>query len=200
MKISLQNCAVLFASVVLVSGCEMGGINSNSQSYETGGISNNSNPVSDGVPTYAQNQAVTLIEPYSITIDKCYWADEFEKPGFPTEKPSAKFLVLEFSIKNLSQSANTWPAVQPLIFMLKNARGSEYASTGQEVTFDDLTAMMIYGQISINPEMSRKGTKVFDVPQADYVMDVSIGRHTSGWSFDNGQTLFKWSLTPTDGK
>jgi len=160
--------------------------------------------------TYAQNQEVTLLKPFSIKIEKCYWMNEFERPGFANlpeqfrkeqraqivAEPAGKFLVVELSIKNLS---NEPVGCKPLIFRLRNAKGSQFASS-QEVNTDDLTSKMILGQASMNPEMSIKGKKVFDVPKQDYVMEVSIGVHAGGFQFYEGAMLFKWSLAPTESK
>ncbi len=158
---------------------------------------------------------MTLVEPFKIRTDKAYWTDRFEKPGYASlanlpesfrkqleaqfiAKPSAKFLVVEFTVSNLGREATSWRSDRPPVFMLLNAQSVEYASVGQDINMDDLTAKVILGQSSVNPGMSITGKKVFDVPQGDYLMHVSLGRHAGGWSFYMGPTLFKWILKPTE--
>ena len=157
---------------------------------------------------------MTLYKPFRIKIDKCYWADEFVKPGYDqlpetfraaqrhvyVVKPSGKFLIVEFSILNPTDKPLGWPASKPLTFSLKNAQGREYASVGQNVNQEDLSAKMILGSGNINPDMALHGKKVFDVNKDDYLLCVGTGTHAGGWKFAQGPVTFKWSLAPIESK
>jgi hypothetical protein len=165
-------------------------------------------------PTLAQTEAVELVKPLLLKIEKCYWADEFEKPGFQnlpekfrTEqrqqyvaKPAAKFLVIQFSVLNPSSQPLAWGQSQPPVFRLKSAKGAEYIPVGQDINLEDLSAKILMQGGSVNPGMNFTGLKVFDVPKDDYVLSVSLGTPTGGWQYVEGATRFRWSLSPTESK
>ena len=198
----LRRSIALLGSCLLLAGCEQ-------MSSSTLPIHFNSEP-----PIFTQNQEVTLYKPFEIKIDKCYWADEFVKPGYDklpetiraaqrqnfVATPSGKFLIVEFSLLNPTDQPLAWNRQKPLTFMLKNAAGRQYASVGQNVNYDDLSAKMILGSGNINPDVAFKGKKVFDVPKDDYLLCVGRGTHTSGWSYAQGPVDFKWSLAPVEGR
>ncbi len=165
-------------------------------------------------PTYTQDKAVTLVEPFKIQIDNAYWTDRFEKPGYSSlvnmsqqyrkqleaayvAIPSAKFLVVEFTVSNLGREAASWREDKPPIFNLVNAGGFKYTSVGQDINDDDLTMAIVRGKSTMNPGMSIKGKVVFDVPKGEYLMHVSLGRHAGNLNFGEGATLFKWILNPS---
>jgi hypothetical protein len=201
---SIKNLALLFSlalmGLIILSGC----------------ADRRARPVihTTEIPTYAQDHPVTIFKTLQIQIDKTYWTDRFEKPGYSSianlppqyrkqreaalvATPSAKFLVVEFTVSNLGRTAAMWDKSKPPLFMLVNAEGLKYASADQQINKDDLTAKIILGQSNMNPGMSIKGKKVFDIPQGEYLMHVSLGRHAGGWSFTEGSTLFKWILNPS---
>jgi hypothetical protein len=170
--------------------------------------------VNNEPPTFAQNEEVTVIKPWRIKITKCTWLDEFEKPGFQnlpakfreeqkaqyTAKPAARFLVIDFSILNPTDRPLTWNSSMPPVFAVRNAQGKEYASVGQNLNADDLSAKIILGAGNINPDTALTGRKVFDVSKDDYVLYVHQGTPRGGWQYAQGDTLFKWSLAPLESK
>lgn len=197
----LFSLASAFISTIFISGC-------------TGMPSASDFSPSAEAPTYIQDKAVTLVEPFKIQIEKAYWMDRFEKPGYSSlanmpqqyrkqleaayvATPSAKFLVVEFTVSNLGREAASWRADKPPIFNLVNAGGFKYTSVGQDINNDDLTVTIVRGQSTMNPGMSIKGKVVFDVPKGEYLMHVSLGRYASGWNFGEDTTLFKWILNPS---
>ena len=193
--------ALAFISTIFMSGC-------------TGMPSASDSSPSAEIPTYTQDKAVTLVEPFKIQIDKAYWADRFEKPGYSSlanmpqqyrkqleaayvATPSAKFLVIEFTVSNLGREATSWRADKPPVFNLVNASGFKYTSIGQDINNDDLTVTIARGLSNMNPGMSIKGKVVFDVPKGEYLLHVSLGSHADNWNFGEGTTLFKWILNPS---
>lgn len=187
---------LLTGSLILLTACGTSGIKAWSERTIT------------GAPTYPQDQAVTLIEPFSIKIERASWADEFARPGYDAAlpesvrrqlmvKPAAKFLIVDLSITNLRDKPAAWRSDSPPVFVLRNAAGAEYASVGQEVNMEDLTATIILGQTSnINPGMALRGKKVFDVPPGTYFLDVCRGVPAGGFNFTKGSRHFTWELAP----
>jgi hypothetical protein len=170
--------------------------------------------VNNEPPLFKQEEEVTLIKPFRIKIEKCYWAAEFQKPGFDKlperfreehrdqfiVKPQHAFLVVEFSVLNPTAQPLTWSTAKPISFGLKNSQGKQYASVGQDVNMEDLTAKMILGSGNINPDTALSGKKVFDVPKDDYILHVMSTSYQGGWQYAQTSTIWRWSLSPTEGK
>ncbi len=190
--------SILVAAVLLgLAGCS------------TSGLKQWTERLASSPRMYPQDQEVTLVKPFSMKIEKAYWCSELPKPGYEavppgmrdqfTAKPSGRFLVIEMAIINLDDKPTSWGSDQPPVFTVKNKIGTEYASVGQDINMQDLTATIILGETStINPGMVLRGKKVFDLPVDEYVMDVSLGRHAGGWSYNKGQRLFTWGLAPSE--
>ncbi len=187
-----------FVLVLLAAGCETG-------------PSSRFRVVIPGtdVPLYTQNQEVTLFRPFKLKIERAYWADEVMKFGYTTNlppafqrqfvaKPSAKFLVLEFSLTNLGQEAKVWNQDSSPRFMLENVKNMKYAPVGPDINMEDFHMTVARAQSGINPGMSIKGKLVYDVPKDDYVMVVSMVNHVGNAQYVIGPTLFKWSLSPKE--
>jgi hypothetical protein len=160
------------------------------------------------VPTYGDNQEVTLTGPVKIEMEGSYWADSFERPGATNVppafrdqyrvKPTASFLVIDLMLINHGAKPLSLPITQPPMLTLQNAQGVEFAKAGGEVNFDDITLRVLLGQLNMNPDMPVRTKTVFDVPKGDYVLLVSFGRYVSGGhlTFAKGATLFKFALNP----
>jgi hypothetical protein len=94
---------------------------------------------------------------------------------------------------------SNWKPNAPPIFLLKNSKGVEHAPLGQDINMDDIIARIILGRTAtMNPKMSPRRKKVFDVPKDDYLLAVSLGRPAGGWNFAKGSTLWSWGLSPTE--
>ena len=156
-------------------------------------------------PTFNQNEAVTLVSPFSMKIERSYWTKTLDM-GFGTPsavssaisnafKPSAEFLVIDFTITNLSTQGVAWRRTEPPIFVLVNSQGIEYLPA--QVPIADSISSKLILTTSINPGMSLKGNQIFDVPKGEYTLKVTKGRYVGGTEFVKGPTLFNWNLKPS---
>lgn len=189
--------ASCLASACFLAGCANSSLTSWTES------------LGSGSKLYAQDEAVTMVKPFSVRIVRAHWSTEFGKPGYDavpegmrdqfTAKPSNAFLVIDLAIDNLDTKPANWRADQPPLFTLRDASGVEFAPVGQALNMDDLTGIIALGQQStINPKSSLNGRKVFDVPKGDYFLDVALGRAAGGWSFTKGRKLWSWGLSPEE--
>lgn len=168
-------------------------------------------------PTYPKEQEATVLEPFRIRITKCYCTNQIFKTGYEafanlpesfrkqeeanyTAKPSAVFLVAEFSIVNSARTPMTFNVQHPPIFLLENAQGSEFADNQQLLGMEDLTVKALGASGIINPGTVLTGKKVFDAPKGDYLMAVSVGSFGSSTTYGKGSTIFKSILKPMEGQ
>jgi hypothetical protein len=150
------------------------------------------------------------MEPIAVHIVKCYWSDEYEKPGLKNiperyreerrqyfvSKPKAKFLVLEIEAVNTGTRAAAWSRIQPPVFQLENNSGAIYAPESDQVTQGSFASTIITQGATINPGMTFPGIVVFDVPPGDYSLGFALASQFSAGSFSADRISFKWKLEP----
>jgi hypothetical protein len=166
-----------------------------------------------GPPVYPQDQVVKLVPPFEFRIEKCYWADEIEKPGLRNlppafqekqraafiSKPKHRFLVVELSEKNTANSPMHWKPLTAPLFGLKNAKGASYNAVDGSVNMEGMTqAVAGNGEGAVvNPDDYIRGKEIFDVPQDDYLLSFATGAYNGAGLFEANRVLCKWSLAPT---
>jgi len=117
-------------------------------------------------------------------------------PVFNGFKPEAEFLVIDFTLTNLGTQGVQWQRDNPPSFVLVNSQGSEYVSVTSMPAPDDIN-QKLFCSGGINPGMSIKGRKIFDVPKSDYVLKVCNSIHTGNGHYVSGPTIFTWNLKPS---
>lgn len=197
---SVSFCLLVF-SLLATSGCETVKVISPGDVVIP-------NPRGDA-PTYAQNEEAMILDEFKIRIDRAYWTNKVMKPGWEslaalpdsfrkqqedqlTAKPSAVFLMVEFTVTNTGNRHGSFPG--PPVFVLENAKKVRYAPT-DILGLDYLTAKS--RRSTINPGQLMQGIELFDVPKDDYLMRVSIGTWR-GSGYYEGKPVFKWILKPTE--
>lgn len=116
---------------------------------------------------------------YSVLDAK--WTYHLSDNPYLDQAPDAMFLVVELTVTNRDKKARTIPS-----FKLIDEKGSEYDTSSKGVLLDKCIGALD----SLNPDVSKQGFIVFDVPQNhDYMLLLSGGF----WSTD--KALVDLSLT-----
>lgn len=101
------------------------------------------------------------------------WNDQLTKNPYLNARPNSHYLVVEIFVVNMDKKARTIPP-----FHLVDANGAEYDTTSNGAYLDDA----IHALDSLNPEVAKRGTIVFDVPKdRTYKLKLSGGY----WSRDD---------------
>jgi len=103
---------------------------------------------------------------WSYRLNGAIWMPAIGSAGAP-ELPDAAFLVLDITVRNDDRSASTLPP-----FKLLDANGREYEESSKAIFLDNAFGILT----SLNPDVSKRGFAVFDVPaNRQYVLSVSGG-------------------------
>lgn len=111
----------------------------------------------------------------SYIVWRSLWSDRLSYDQFIDEKPDAKFLFVELTVKNNDKKARSIPP-----FKLIDENGAEYETTSKawavENSIDNLD--------SLNPGVEKKGVIVFDIPTGHkYKLKVSGGYWSAKYAF-----------------
>lgn len=103
----------------------------------------------------------------TYAVWKAWWSDRLSNNQFLDQRPNAKFLFIDITVRNNDKKARTIPP-----FKLIDENGAEYDS--------DSSAWAVEGSLGLitdlNPSVSKQGFIVFDVPpERTYKLKVDGG-------------------------
>lgn len=112
-----------------------------------------------------------------IAVEQSRWLKFYEPPDPVAGRimPERKFLVINMAIKHHGKGFLSIPWSSPPVFTLIDERGTEHAVSGNPVFAGrNLTGKVLSGS-SLHPDIPLKGELVFDVPEGNYFLVVSMG-------------------------
>lgn len=122
--------------------------------------------------THIQGETVS-VGYTSYMIIKSWWSDKLSDNQFLDQKPNAKFLFVEVVVRNDDKKARTVPP-----FKLVDENEAEYDTSDKAWAVDGSLGIIE----NLNPNVSKQGFIVFDVPNnRSYNLKLSGGF----WSTDN---------------
>ncbi|NLJ28038.1 MAG: DUF4352 domain-containing protein [Deltaproteobacteria bacterium] len=128
-------------------------------------------------PQKASEVSTNSREPFQVgyttyTIARSWWSSRLSKNEFLDQKPDAMFLFVELSVKNTDTKPRSIPP-----FKLIDENGSEYESSSKAMFVEKNINLLD----SLNPNVTKSGVVVFDVPKDHQYKIVLSGGY---WSTD----------------
>jgi hypothetical protein len=110
----------------------------------------------------------------SYVVWRAHWSDRLSSNQFLNKRPNAKWLFLDVSVRNNDKKARTIPP-----FKLVDEQGREYESSSDAMMIENAIGVLD----SLNPDVTKQGYVVFDVPSnRTYKLELSGGY----WSTETG--------------
>jgi len=92
----------------------------------------------------------------SYAVWKAWWSDRLTGNEFMNEPPNAAYLFVDLTVRNNDKKARTIPP-----FKLVDSRGAEYDTSANAWQVDNAFSILE----DLNPDVSKQGVIVFDVPK-----------------------------------
>lgn len=103
----------------------------------------------------------------SYAVWKAWWSDSLSSNSFMNESPNAAYLFVDLTVRNNDKKARTIPP-----FKLIDSRGAEYDTSANAWQADNAFSVLE----DLNPDVSKQGVIVFDVPKkSGYKLKVDGG-------------------------
>ena len=111
----------------------------------------------------------------SYAVWSSRWSSKLSDNKFLDEQPDAMFLFINLTVRNDDKKARTIPP-----FKLIDENGAEYETSSKGWAVKDSLGLLE----SLNPDVSKQGILIFDVPKNhDYKLEVSGGYWSSEDAF-----------------
>jgi hypothetical protein len=110
----------------------------------------------------------------SYAVRRAHWSDRLSSNPFLDKRPNAKWLFVEVAVRNNDKKARMIPP-----FKLEDEQGREYESSAEATMIENAIGVLD----SLNPDVTKQGYVVFDVPpDRIYKLKLSGGY----WSTETG--------------